>query len=109
MNMVQKGIKYLLRFFGTIGLSSAICISLSWISVGVLYLVMTLVPRFVSNMFNFTSADVASDVMKDQLIPGWGTLSSIVNEPNFSTRISMILYTILVVIALCIVVFLFIF
>ena len=103
MNMVQKGINYLLRFFGTIGLSSAICISLSWISVGVLYLVMTLVPRFISNMFNFTSADVASDVMKDQLIPGWGTLSSIVNDPNFSTRVSMILYTIIVVIALCIV------
>ena len=104
--MVQKGINYLLRFLGTIVLSSAICISLSWISVGVLYLVMTLVPRFISNMFNFTSADVASDVMKDQLIPGWGTLSSIVNDPNFSTRVSMILYTIIVVIALCIVGFL---
>ena len=104
--MVQKVINFFLRFLGTIGLSSAICISLSWISVGVLYLVMTLVPRFISNMFNFTSADVASDVMKDQLIPGWGTLSSIVNDPNFSTRVSMILYTIIVVIALCIVGFL---
>lgn len=106
MSMVQKGINYLLRFLGTIVLSSAICISLSWISVGVLYLVMTLVPRFISNMFNFTSADVASDVAKDILIPGWGTLSSIVNDPNFSTRVSMILYTIIVVIALGIVFYL---
>ena len=104
--MIQKVINNLLRFLGTIGLSSLICISLSWTSIGVLYLIMTLVPRFISNMFNFTSADVASDVMKDQLIPGWGTLSSIVNDPNFSTRVSMILYTIIVVIALCIVGFL---
>ena len=101
--MVQKFINYFLRFLGTIGLSSAICVSLSWISLGVLYWVMTLIPRFVSNMFNFTSADVASDVMKNQLIPGWGTLSSIVNDPNFSVRVSMLLYTIIVAIALGIV------
>ena len=103
--MGSKVINYLLRFVASIGLSSAICISLSWISIGVLYLVMTLIPRFISNMFNFSAAEVGSDVLKNQLIPGWGYLSSIVNDPNFSTRLSIIISVIVVVIALCIVAF----
>lgn len=101
--MVAKVINYILRFLGTLGLSSVICISLSWISVGVLYLILTLIPRFFSNMFNFTADEVASDVLKDQLIPGWGTLSSIVNDPNFSTRLSILLYSLVVIAALCVV------
>ena len=103
--MGSKVINYLLCFLASIGLSSAICISLSWISIGVLYLVMTLIPRFISNMFNFSAAEVGSDVLKNQLIPGWGYLSSIVNDPNFSTRLSIIISVIVVVIALCIVAF----
>lgn len=101
--MGSKIINYLLRFVASIGLSSAVCISLSWISIGVLYLVMTLIPRFIGNMFNFSAAEVGSDVLKNQLIPGWGYLSSIVNEPNFSTRLSIFISVIVVVIALCIV------
>ena len=48
--MVAKVINIILRFLGTIGLSSVICMSLSWITVGVLYLLLTLIPRFFSNL-----------------------------------------------------------
>ena len=43
------------------------------------------------------------DVIKNRLIPGWGTFSSIVNDSNFSIRLSILLYSFVVIAALCVV------
>ena len=56
-----------------------------------------------SNLFNFTADEVVVDVIKNRLIPGWGTFSSIVNDSNFSIRLSILLYSFVVIAALCVV------
>lgn len=103
---MQKVLNYILRLVGSIGLSFVICFGLSRLATFVQYEVMTLIPTFLANMFNFTLADVMRDSSKDMLIPGWGYWSSIVNDPNFSTRISIIISTIIVFVVLGILCFL---
>lgn len=104
---MKKVLNYILRSVGSIGLSFMICFGLSQLATFVQYKVMTLIPTFLANMFNFTLADVMRDSSKDMLIPGWGFLSSIVNDPNFSTRISIIISTITVLVVLGILCFLY--
>lgn len=74
----------------------------AWIATSLLAIVMIIVPVILSNMFSFGIHDVVNDVSKNSLIPGWGTLSSIVNNPDFSARTTGFISIIIVFIALAI-------
>ena len=77
---------------------------MSWLATSLLALVMTIVPTIISSTFTLGMSDVANDVTKNQLIPGWGFYSSIVNRPDFSARLTGFVATILLFIALAILV-----
>ena len=64
---------------------------------------MTTVPVIINNMFNFGINQTMGHVSKEMLIPSFGLLSSIVNNPDFSARTTLALSSIGVIIVLFVV------
>lgn len=88
--MFKNSFYFFLRFLATLLISPLLCIVISSIASMFLEDIMTLIPLFFTNLFNFSSSDVASAVCKDMLFRGWGQLSAIGNDPNLSVRMAVL-------------------
>ena len=94
--------KFFLRLVTSFVLCNGVGFALCWLAATLLLLVMTIVPAIVSNMFTLEAAVMSNDVVKNQLIPGWGIFSSIFNSPDFSARLTGFIVTVLLWVALAI-------
>ena len=103
MNNKNSLILLVPKTLGTIVLSAAIAFILYLLATTLIYQADILIPEFFSKSFDFTASDVLNDVARNQIIPGWGTLSSIINNPSFGVRVSMIICTIVVVVVMLVV------
>ena len=97
---------YILRLLASIIISVIVSFAISYITIYitmvVISLITVLIPEFISNVFCFSEAEVAKCVVRDNIIPGWGRLSAIIDDPNFNVRLTMFIDTIITIIALAI-------
>ena len=101
--IMNKAFSLILRSFATIALSSAIAFIILLLATNLIFQADVLIPEFFSKSFSFTASEVMRDVARDQIIPGWGTLSSIIDNPSFGVRISLLVCFFVTVIVLLIV------
>lgn len=93
---------YILRLLASIIISVIVSFAISYITMVVISLITVLIPEFISNVFCFSENEVAKCVVRDNIIPGWGRLSAIIDDPNFNVRLTMFIDTIITIIALAI-------
>ena len=93
---------YILRLLASIIISVIVSFAISYITMVVISLITVLIPEFISNVFCFSEDEVAKCVVRDNIIPGWGRLSAIIDDPNFNVRLTMFIDTIITIIALAI-------
>lgn len=84
-------ISLLLRTIATIVLSSAITFVLYFLAVDIIFQVDILIPSIIKDSISFDFSDVMHDVARNQIIPGWGTMSSIINNPSMGARATLII------------------
>lgn len=102
---MEKLLLYILRVIGTILLSFAITLALGVLAVDVICHAYSMIPALFFSSFVVDMQGVMQDTTRNILIPGWGFISSIVNNPSFGVRVAMFLYTIIVAIVLAIIAF----
>ena len=93
---------YILRLLASIIISVIVSFAISYITMVVISLITVLIPEFISNVFCFSEDEVAKCVVRDNIIPGWGRLSAIIDDPNVNVRLTMFIDTIITIIALAI-------
>lgn len=91
----MENMKYILRLITSFILCNVVSMALCWLATSLLALIMTILPVIISNVFSFSASDFANDVLKDQILPGWGFYSSIVNRPDFSARLTGFIATLI--------------
>ena len=93
---------YVLRLIASIIISVIVSFAISYLAMVVISLIMVLIPEFISNVFCFSEDEVAKCVVRDNIIPGWGRLSAIMDDPNLNVRLTMFIDTFIIIIALAI-------
>ena len=93
---------YVLRLIASIIISVIVSFAISYLAMVVISLIMVLIPEFISNIFCFSEDEVVKCVVRDNIIPGWGRLSAIIDDPNVNIRLKMFIDTIIIIIALAI-------
>lgn len=86
---------YFISIICTIVLSIIIAVIIDILSTATIYYLDILIPEIISRSLSFNISDVGSDIIKDNIIPGWGTISSIINNNSFGPRIHLLLLIII--------------
>lgn len=81
----------LYRIPSALVLSYLIGYALSFIASMFIGISYAAIGNIISNMFNFSANDVANGILFNRLIPGLGTLGSIVNSPDFGGRLALVI------------------
>lgn len=93
-------IKYIFRFVLALPITYGIGWALSILAQMVIAVAIYVITEIFRWMFWFDSAEVADDVAKNMILPGWGYISSIIHSPDWAARLTAIIATIALFIAL---------
>ncbi len=93
---------YIARFIGTTVLCCIMAYVLYMLSAFVIGVVCKVICSLKSPI-DFSSSEVADDMMMNSIIPGLGTLHASFSDPNMSGRMALLVGTIIVAIGLAIV------
>ena len=97
----EKGNLFPLKVVGSVFLCAIVAIVLYFLSASVIFFVCKAISSLRSP-FDFSMHDVFEDSLWNQIIPGAGSLMSIFQDPNMSSRTFLFIGCIVVMIALAI-------